>query len=383
MKNITLLGSTGSIGMQTLDVIREHPELYKVRSLACGRNTGRLSEQIREFTPGAVSLRDGDAAEKIRQEFPDLDVFTGHEGLERLAADRGTDIVLNAVVGMAGMMPTYRAVCAGNTVALANKESLVAGGELIMKTAADRGVSILPVDSEHSAVFQSMQGSDRKSVRRIILTASSGPFRGKTRKELENVTVKQALRNPNWDMGAKVTIDSSTLMNKGFEVAEARWLFDMDPDRIDVLVHPESIVHSMVEYSDRAVIAQLGVPDMRVPISYALSYPERIETGLVDTLDLVKTGRLTFEKPDTDTFECLDIAFDALRAGGTYCTAVNAADELLVKAFIDEKIGFLDIQEILKRVMDAHVSRDAADPDDIFQADADARKLTGELISDL
>ena len=383
MKRITLLGSTGSIGTQTLDVVRENPELYEIYALACASNTDLLFRQIREFHPEAVSLLSEEAAEKTKQAFPDLAVYSGAEGLEVLAGDTAPDLVVNAVVGMAGLMPTYRAICAGRTIALANKETLVAGGRLIMKTAEDRGVSILPVDSEHSAVFQSMQGSEKKRVRKIILTASGGAFRGWTRKDLENVTAAQALKHPNWNMGAKVTVDSSTLMNKGFEVAEARWLFDMEPERIEVVVHPESIIHSMVEYEDRAVMAQLGVPDMKVPINYALGYPDRVPLPITETLDFVKTAKLTFEKPDLDTFGCLRIAYDALKAGGTYCTALNAADEVLVDAFLRERIRYLDIQELLQKVMDRHRSGDASDPESIFRADAEARELTEKLITEM
>ena len=382
MKRITLLGSTGSIGTQTLDVVRSHPELYQIYALACARNTDLLFKQIREFAPEVVSLLSEEAAEKTRTEFPDLTVLSGTEGLEILAGDVAADIVLNSVVGMAGMMPTYRALCAGIPVALANKETLVAGGQLIMKTAAEKGVPILPVDSEHSAVFQSLQGSDRKRVKRILLTASGGAFRGKDRNDLEQVTAAQALRNPNWDMGAKVTVDSSTLMNKGFEVAEARWLFDMEPDRINVVVHPESIIHSMVEYEDRAVIAQLGVPDMKVPINYALGYPDRVPLPITDSLDLVKLGKLTFEDPDTDTFRCLSLAYDALKAGGTYCTALNAADEILVAAFLKDEIRYLDIPDMLARVMDRHHSRDASDPESIFAADKEAREMAQRMIGE-
>ena len=383
MKRITLLGSTGSIGTQTLDVVRENPELYEIYALACASNTDLLFRQIREFHPEAVSLLSEEAAEKTKQAFPDLAVYSGAEGLEVLAGDTAPDLVVNAVVGMAGLMPTYRAICADRTIALANKETLVAGGRLIMKTAEDRGVSILPVDSEHSAVFQSMQGSEKKRVRKIILTASGGAFRGWTRKDLENVTAAQALKHPNWNMGAKVTVDSSTLMNKGFEVAEARWLFDMEPERIEVVVHPESIIHSMVEYEDRAVMAQLGVPDMKVPINYALGYPDRVPLPITETLDFVKTAKLTFEKPDLDTFGCLRIAYDALKAGGTYCTALNAADEVLVDAFLRERIRYLDIQELLQKVMDRHRSGDASDPESIFRADAEARELTEKLIAEM
>lgn len=380
MKNITILGSTGSIGTQTLQVIRENPEDLSVHALVCRKNIELLSEQIREFRPSVAVVGTEELAKRLSEEFPDVEVLFGAEGTEAAAADSANDMVVNALVGMSGLVPTYRAIKAGTTVALANKETLVAGGSLIMKESAERSVPILPVDSEHSAIFQSLQGFERRQVRRILLTASGGPFRGKKLKELENVTAAQALKHPNWSMGNKVTIDSSTLMNKGFEVIEARWLFDADPDIIDVVVHPESIVHSMVEYEDRAVIAQLGTPDMRVPISYALGYPHRIANEM-EPLDLIAAGRLTFEKPDMETFKCLGMAYDALKAGGTYCTALNAADEVLVEAFLKGRIGYTDIQNIIGKVLDAHVSGDGGDLGSILDTDREVRILTEEYIS--
>lgn len=382
MKKLTILGSTGSIGTQTLDIIRENPELYSVSSLTCGRNVKLLAEQIKEFRPKSVTVSDADGAEFIRKEFPDIDVRCGREGLIYAAASTDCDMVLNSLVGMAGLEPTYHAISAGKQIALANKETLVAGGSLIMRTAAEKGIDILPVDSEHSAVFQCLEGYDRSQVRKIILTASGGPFRGKKKHELENVTLEQALNHPRWSMGSKITIDSSTLMNKGFEVIEARWLFDVPASKIDVLVHPESIIHSMVEYEDRAVMAQLGLPDMRIPISLAMAYPSRLPNKM-PSLDLAETASLTFEKPDMDTFVCLKLAYDALEAGGTYCTALNAANEVCVAAFLDSRIRYRDIGETLEKIMDGHISGDAGNLEEIIMADKDARIKTEKILSQL
>ena len=283
---------------------------------------------------------------------------------------------------MAGLEPTYHAIMSGRTIALANKETLVAGGALIMGEAAKKGVDILPVDSEHSAVFQSLEGYDRAQLKRIILTASGGPFRGKTKAELDNVTLEQALNHPRWKMGSKITIDSSTLMNKGFEVIEARWLFDTPASKIDVLVHPESIIHSMVEYEDRAVMAQLGLPDMKIPISLALNYPKRLPNSM-PSLDLADIGRLTFEKPDMETFPCLKLAYDALEAGDTYCTALNAANEVCVAAFLGGKIRYRDISDTLARIMDMHIPSAEADLEEILRVDASVRSETSALLAEL
>jgi 1-deoxy-D-xylulose-5-phosphate reductoisomerase len=290
--------------------------------------------------------------------------------------------VVNALVGMAGLEPTYYAIQAGRTIALANKETLVAGGSVIMDAAASKGVKILPVDSEHSAVFQCLEGYDHSQVKRIILTASGGPFRGKTKAELEDVTLEQALNHPRWKMGSKITIDSSTLMNKGFEVIEARWLFDVPASDIDVVIHPESIIHSMVEYDDRAVMAQLGLPDMKIPISLALSYPKRLPNTM-PSLDLTDIAALTFEKPDTDTFVCLKLAYDALAAGDTYCTALNAANEVCVAAFLEGKIRYRDIGETLMHIMDIHIPSKRADLNEILRTDAAVREKTAGLLEKL
>lgn len=379
MKNITILGSTGSIGTQTLDIVRENPDKFKVSTLTCGRNVKLLAEQIREFRPAAAVVSAEADAEALKNEFPDIDIRFGREGLVYAASQTEYDILVNSLVGMAGLEPTYHAINAGRTIALANKETLVAGGALIMGAAAEKNVEILPVDSEHSAVFQCLEGFKRSQVRKIILTASGGPFRGKKKEELENVTLEQALDHPRWKMGSKITIDSSTLMNKGFEVIEARWLFDVLPSKIDVVVHPESIIHSMVEYEDGAVMAQLGLPDMRIPISLALNYPDRLENSM-PSLDLAKVASLTFEKPDMETFPCLRLAYDALDAGDTYCTALNAANEICVAAFLDGKINYSDISNTLQHIMDTHRPSAGADLDEILRVDAFVREQTEELL---
>ena len=382
MKKLAILGSTGSIGTQTLDIVREHPDKFKVTALTCGKNVKLLADQIREFSPSAVCVSDPDDAETLRESFPDIEVVSGRDGLVYVAGHAEYDIIENSLVGMAGLEPTYHAIMSGRTIALANKETLVAGGALIMGEAAKKGVDILPVDSEHSAVFQSLEGYDRVQLKRIILTASGGPFRGKTKAELDSVTLEQALNHPRWKMGSKITIDSSTLMNKGFEVIEARWLFDTPASKIDVLVHPESIIHSMVEYEDRAVMAQLGLPDMRIPISLALNYPKRLPNSM-PSLDLADMGRLTFEKPDMETFPCLKLAYDALEVGDTYCTALNAANEVCVAAFLSGKIRYRDISDTLARIMDMHRPSAEADLEEILRIDGYVRKQTSDLLAGL
>ena len=382
MKKLAILGSTGSIGTQTLDIVRENPDKFQVTALTCGKNIKLLADQIREFSPSVVCVSDPGDAEELRRGFPGLEVVCGRDGLVYVAGQADYDIIENSLVGMAGLEPTYHAIMSGRTIALANKETLVAGGALIMGSAAKKGVDILPVDSEHSAVFQSLEGYDKAQLKRIILTASGGPFRGKTKAELDNVTLEQALNHPRWKMGSKITIDSSTLMNKGFEAIEARWLFDVPASKIDVLVHPESIIHSMVEYEDRAVMAQLGLPDMRIPISLALNYPERLPNSM-PSLDLAVIGRLTFEKPDMETFPCLRLAYDALEAGDTYCTALNAANEVCVAAFLGGKIRYRDISDTLARIMDMHRPSAGADLEEILRVDASVRSQTSALLEKL
>ena len=375
MKRLCILGSTGSIGTQTLEIVRDNPADFSVTAISCRSSIEKMAQQIAEFRPQYAAVATEAQAESLRPQFPDTQILSGPEALVYIASQTECDMVVNSLVGMSGLEPTYHAISAGKTIALANKETLVAGGALVMGLAAEKGVSILPVDSEHSAVFQCLEGYDRSQVAKIILTASGGPFRGKKIADLKNVTAAQALKHPNWSMGSKITIDSSTLMNKGFEVIEARWLFDMPASGIDVIVHPESIIHSLVEYEDHAVMAQLGLPDMKVPISLALNYPKRLKNDM-PALDLATCGNLTFEKPDLETFRCLKMAYDALEAGDTYCTALNAANEICVQAFLEGRIKYLDIQDTLAKIMDTHKPSKGADLDEIIRIDSAVRRET-------
>ena len=355
MKKIALLGSTGSIGTQTLDVVRHYKDDFQVTALAASSNITRLEEQIREFKPKMAVVFNEDKAVELKQNIQDLDVeiLSGMDGLIAAATEESADIVLTAVVGMIGIRPTIAAIEAGKDIALANKETLVTAGHLIMPLAKAKGVKILPVDSEHSAIFQSLQGEKRSQIHKILLTASGGPFRGRSLVELKNIQVEDALKHPNWVMGRKITIDSATMVNKGLEVIEARWLFDVGLDQIQVVVHPESVIHSAVEFDDSAVIAQLGTPDMRLPIQYALFYPDR-KPMHGEWLDLFKLGTLHFEKPDMEVFRGLKLAYEALEIGGSMPTVFNAANEMAVAAFLDRKIGFLDIPEIIGAAMENH-----------------------------
>lgn len=355
MKKIALLGSTGSIGTQTLDVVRHYKDDFQVTALAASSNITRLEEQIREFKPKMAVVFNEDKAVELKQNIQDLDVeiLSGMDGLIAAATEESADIVLTAVVGMIGIRPTIAAIEAGKDIALANKETLVTAGHLIMPLAKAKGVKILPVDSEHSAIFQSLQGEKRSQIHKILLTASGGPFRGRSLDELKNIQVEDALKHPNWVMGRKITIDSATMVNKGLEVIEARWLFDVGLDQIQVVVHPESVIHSAVEFDDSAVIAQLGTPDMRLPIQYALFYPDRKPMN-GEWLDLFKLGTLHFEKPDMEVFRGLKLAYEALEIGGSMPTVFNAANEMAVAAFLDRKIGFLDIPEIIGAAMENH-----------------------------
>ena len=357
MKRIALLGSTGSIGTQTLDVVRHYPGDFQVTALAASSNIEMLEKQIREFKPKmAVVYNEAKAAElKLRVRDLEIDILSGMDGLLAAATEASADIVLTAVVGMIGIRPTIAAIEAGKDIALANKETLVTAGHLIMPLAKEKGVKILPVDSEHSAIFQSLQGENRGQIHKILLTASGGPFRGKTLEDMRNVRVEDALRHPNWVMGRKITIDSATMVNKGLEVIEARWLFDVGLDKIQVVVHPESVIHSMVEFDDSAVIGQLGTPDMRLPIQYALFYPDRKPLH-GEWLDLFALGTLHFEKPDLEVFRGLKLAYEALETGGSMTTVFNAANERAVAKFLDRKIQFLDIPEIIGEAMEKHTA---------------------------
>ena len=354
MKKIAILGSTGSIGTQTLDVVRANGDI-EVLGISAGRNVKMLEEQAREFHPQLIAVWDENAAKDLAYRLADMDVkiVSGMEGLLELARMPQTDILVTAVVGMIGIRPTMEGIKAGKDIALANKETLVTAGHLIIPMAKEHGVQILPVDSEHSAIFQALHGEKRAQVEKLLITASGGPFRGRKREELEYVTLADTLKHPNWVMGQKITVDSATLVNKGLEVMEARWLFDVDLDHIQVVVQPKSIIHSMVEFKDGAVMAQLGTPDMRLPIQYALYYPERRYLD-GERLDFHKLKEITFEDPDMDTFLGLPMAMDAARKGGSMPTAFNAANELAVKKFLQEKIGFLDIYDIIAQSMERH-----------------------------
>ena len=371
MKNIAILGSTGSIGTQTLDVARKNEDL-RVVAVSAGKSVEKLEEQIREFHPILAAVWDEKAARDLKTRIADTDtkVVSGMEGLLELASMPESDILVTAIVGMIGIRPTMEGIRAGKDIALANKETLVTAGHLIMPMAREYGVSILPVDSEHSAIFQAIHGEENKEIHKLLITASGGPFRGRTTEELRNVTVADTLKHPNWVMGRKITVDSATLVNKGLEVMEARWLFDMDLDHIQVVVQPQSIIHSMVEFKDGAIMAQLGTPDMRLPIQYALYYPHRRYLD-GDRLDFTKLREITFEVPDMDTFRGLPMAIQASREGGRMPPVFNAANELAVKKFLDEKIGFLDIYEIIAQSMERHKKIEHPDLDEILSVEQD------------
>lgn len=373
MKTISVLGSTGSIGTQTMDIVRANPGELKVASVAAGSNIELLEKQIREFKPALAAVFDEDKAAQLRTAVKDTNVriVSGMDGMLEAASLEEVDTVVTSMVGMIGIRPTIAAIKAGKDIALANKETLVCAGHIITELAKENGISILPVDSEHSAIFQSMNGENKKRVSKILLTASGGPFRGRSRDELRNMTVEDALKHPNWSMGRKITVDSATLVNKGLEVMEAKWLFDVPLERIQVVIHPQSIIHSMVEYEDGAIMAELGMPDMKLPIQYALFYPDRryLDTGRVDFFAL---KQMTFEEPDTETFRGLKLAIRAAEAGGTMPTVFNAANERAVALFLDRKIGFLDIYDIIEGCMEAHRTVDKPDVERILEAETEA-----------
>ena len=371
MKKIAILGSTGSIGTQTLEIVRENPDL-QVAGLAAGSNAALMEKQIREFMPKLAVMWSEAAAGELKVRVADLPVrvLHGMDGLLELAEMEGYEILVTAVVGMIGIRPTIAAIESGKTIALANKETLVTAGHLIMPLAKKHGVSILPVDSEHSAIFQSMNGEEHSGVSKIWLTASGGPFRGKKREELAGMRAEDALKHPNWSMGRKITVDSASLVNKALEVMEAGWLFDVDLDNIEVLVHPQSIIHSMVEYKDGAVIAQLGMPDMKLPIQYALFYPERRPMA-GERVDFFKLGQITFERPDRDTFSGLDLGLKAAKLGGSMPTVFNAANEKAVAMFLDHAIGFLEIPELIEKCMNHHRVIENPNVNEILQTEAE------------
>jgi len=379
VRKIVILGSTGSIGTQALDVVRQNPERFKIAGLTCGKNVELLKKQIEEFKPEFVCVEKREDAASLMEEYKEMTVYFGANGLNQ-AASFECDMVLNALMGMRGLEPTVTAIIKGTDIALANKETLVAGGELVTSIALMNGVKILPVDSEHSAIFQCLEGNKGRKIKKILLTCSGGPFRGYTKEELAKVTLADALKHPKWNMGKKITIDSATLMNKGLEIIEAKWLFDCDVEDIQVLIHPQSIVHSGVEFMDNSVITQMGVPDMRIPISLALGYPDRL-INPDDELDFFTQGaNLTFEKPDYDTFECLNIAIQAIKKGGSFPVVMNAANEELVEAFLNEKISFIDIQNNLKKILDEHKGEFNLDLKGILRIDKETREKVKKLI---
>ena len=375
MKNITILGSTGSIGTNALEVIRQKRDEFNVVAISGHTNYKLIIEQIKEFNPKYVSIGTEEGYKAIKEKFPEINLFLGREGLKKLGQLDETDIILTAVSGVIGIEATVEAIKKEKRIALANKETMVAGGTYIRKLLQEyKKAEIIPVDSEHSALFQSLLAGEKKDVKNLIITASGGTFRGKKREELKNITVQDALKHPKWSMGKKITIDSSTLVNKGLEVIEAHELFGIDYNKIKVAVHPQSIVHSLVEYNDNAMIAQLGATDMKLPIQLAFTYPEREESKAIDILDLMKVGNLTFEEPDTETFKGLPLAYRAGKIGGTMTTVFNAANEIAVELFMKEKINFLDIYDVIENAMNNHTPKEIKDLETILKVDQDTRK---------
>lgn len=386
MKKISILGSTGSIGTQALDVIAHNQDKFKVTALSCAKSLPLLCRQIEEFSPEAVAVRDEADVKELADKYKDLEIFWGAEGLKTIASMESCDMVLNSLMGMKGLEPTMAAIESGKDIAFANKETLVAGGQLVMDAVKKHGVAMLPVDSEHSAIFQSLQGNQDNEIRRILLTASGGPFRGYSLEQLEQVSLEQALNHPNWSMGSKITIDSATMMNKGLEVIEARWLFDVPLEKIQVVVHPQSILHSAVEYMDSSVIGQMGNPDMRIPIAYAFSYPERMDlSDVTQPLDLfsLKEG-MSFYPADRSVFKTIDLAYEACREGGSCPVVLNGANEVLVDLFLHGKIRFIDIQNFLIQMMEVHQMKRNLDLETILEEDMrgreDVRKLVEKTI---
>lgn len=381
MKKISLLGSTGSIGVNTLDVVERNPESFQILAMSAGSNVDLFAEQIRKFKPQTAALFDTKKIPELKERVADLDVeiLSGEEGSIAVATLPEVDVVVSGVVGSAGLLPAIHALRAGKNLALANKETLVIAGELVLKEAEKTNSQIIPIDSEHSAIFQALNGEKKERIKKIILTASGGPFRTFSLEQMENVTVKDALKHPNWEMGAKITIDSSTMMNKGLEYIEAKWLFGVDTP-VEIIVHAQSIIHSMVEFVDTSIMAQLGIPDMRVPIAYALTYPDRFECDL-PSLDLATMGNLTFEAPDFERFPCLKLAIDAMEMGKTVPAVLNAANEIAVQAFLDELIPYKDISEIIRMAMLNHRPIELKELQDVLDADLWAREEATKLIT--
>ncbi|MED4202586.1 1-deoxy-D-xylulose-5-phosphate reductoisomerase [Neobacillus mesonae] len=380
MKKISLLGATGSIGIQTLDIIREHPGEFILAAMSIGKNIELARKIIGEFQPELVSVQNHSDFHTLKAEFPHTNFTYGDEGIIEAATFEKADILVNAVLGSVGLNPTLQAIEAGKTIAIANKETLVTAGHLVMEAARKNNVSLLPVDSEHSAIFQCLQGENEKNIERLILTASGGSFRDRSRSELEQVTVEEALHHPNWSMGAKITIDSATMMNKGLEVIEAHWLFDLPYNKIDVLLHKESIIHSMVEFHDTSIKAQLGTPDMRVPIQYALTYPDRIPLPSGNRLNLAQLGQLHFQEMDLNRFRCLKFAYEAGRAGGTMPTVLNAANETAVAAFLEGRVTFLQIEDLVEKALDNHRTIEYPSLSTIQEVDKETRQYVQSLL---
>jgi 1-deoxy-D-xylulose-5-phosphate reductoisomerase len=381
MKQISLLGSTGSIGVSTLDVVARNSDRFEISGLSAGSNAEKFVEQVKQFKPKVASLFDRSKEAFVREQLAGLDVeiIFGEQGPVQVATWPDSDLVVSGIVGSAGLLPALAAINAGKNLALANKETLVVAGELVLKAAKDKNVAIIPIDSEHSAILQAMNGEKKEQVKKIILTASGGPFRTFTREQMEHVTVQQALNHPNWSMGDKITIDSATMMNKGLEYIEAKWLFGLETE-VEVIIHRQSIIHSMIEFVDTSIMAQLGIPDMRVPIAYALSYPDRLDCEL-PSLDLSQLSRLDFETPDYEKFPCLKLAIDALDAGETLPAVLNAANEIAVQAFLDEQISFKEISEIIRTAMQNHKSKPVTTLEDVLSADRWTREEARKLIS--
>ena len=380
VKKISLLGATGSIGIQTLDIIRGHRDAFQLVAISAGRNLDLVRKIIIEFKPEFVSVQEKADGETLRTEFPELSIGFGIDGIEEAAIYPKADVLVNAVLGSVGLSPTLRAIEAGKTIAIANKETLVTAGHLVMDAARRHNVQVLPVDSEHSAIFQALQGEKEKNIEQLILTASGGSFRDRTREELQGVTVSEALNHPNWSMGTKITIDSATMMNTGLELIEAHWLFSLPYEQISVVLHKESIIHSMVEFHDTSIIAQLGTPDMRVPIQYALTYPDRLPLPSANRLSLAQIGKLHFREMDFDRFRCLKFAYDAGKAGGTMPTVLNAANEAAVAAFLEGKISFLQIEDLIEKVLEKHNVLMNPDLETIQGVDEETRKSVISLI---
>lgn len=381
MRSIALLGSTGSIGVNTLDLVRQFPDRFKVHGMVAGRNLKLFAAQIKEFSPVSVAIKNQEDVPLLRGLLGKhrVEIVWGREGATHVATAKDVDVVLAAIVGGAGLVPTLMGLRAGKEIALANKEALVMAGEIFMNAAKEKGVRLLPVDSEHSAIFQCLQGNRREEVDKLILTASGGPFLRTPLGQLSKVTVQQALKHPNWKMGQKITIDSATMMNKGLEVVEARWEFNMEPNRIEIVIHPQSVVHSMVRYQDGSIIAQLGIPDMRIPIAYALAFPHRLK-GNWRPLELTRQGELNFLPVEKKRYPALSLAYEALREGGTMPTVLNAANEVAVAAFLEEKIGFREIHRLIDKTMQGHVRKQAKDIDEILEVDRWAREKASTLV---